>query len=46
MTFQKDLIMTKKNGKDFQRADRCHIYDKLYNAKDVRVKDYCHVTGK
>ena len=26
--------------------DKCHICDKEYTDKDVRVRDHCHITGK
>ena len=27
-------------------ADECHICNKKYNEKDIRVRDHCHITGK
>ena len=26
--------------------DKCHICDKEYPNKDMRVRDHCHITGK
>ena len=44
--FNKPLKMTKKNETDFQKATKCHICDKPYKDKDIRVRDHCHITGK
>ena len=38
--------MTKENETDFQKAANCHICDKPYKDKDIRVRDHCHITGK
>ena len=38
--------MTKENETDFQKAIKCHICDKSYEDKDIKVKDHCHITGK
>ena len=26
--------------------NKCHIFNKKYTDKDVRVRDHCHITGK
>lgn len=44
--FNKDMIMTKEDNKDFKAAKKCHICDKKYVETDIRVRDHCHVTGK
>ena len=44
--FNKPLKMTKENEIDFQKAIKCHICDKQYTDKDIRVRDHCHITGK
>ena len=44
--FNKPLKMTKSDEKQFKKADKCHICDKTYTDKDVRVRDHCHITGK
>ena len=44
--FNKPLIMEKDDETDFQKADKCHICDKQYAEKDIRVHDHCHITGK
>ena len=38
--------MTKKDQQDFEEADKCHICNKKYSEKDIRVRDHCHITGK
>ena len=44
--FNKPLKMTDENETDFQNATKCHICDKQYTDKDIRVRDHCHITGK
>ena len=44
--FNKPLKMTEDDEEKFQKADKCHICEKKYNKKDVKVRDHCHVTGK
>ena len=44
--FNKPLIMTKENEDKFQKAEECHICNKQYTDKDIRVRDHCHITGK
>ena len=44
--FNKPLKMTKEDKKKFQKAEECHICDKKYTDKDIRVRDHCHITGK
>ena len=43
--FNKPLRMTKDNEDKFQKAEECHICNKQYTEKDVRVRDHCHITG-
>ena len=43
--FNKPLRMTQKNEEAFQKAEKCHICDKKYTDKDIRVRDHCHITG-
>ena len=43
--FNKDMVLTKENKKDFKKADVCHICNKKYVEKDIRVRDHCHITG-
>ena len=38
--------MTKDDEKQFQKANECHICNKKYCDKDIRVRDHCHITGK
>ena len=44
--FNKPLKMKRKDEDKFQKADSCHICDKKYNEKDIRVRDHCHITGE
>ena len=44
--FNKPLNMTNEDKKDFEEADKCHICNKKYTNKDVRVRDHCHITSK
>ena len=38
--------MTAKDEEKFHKAKECHICDKRYTEKDIRVRDHCHITGK
>ena len=44
--FNKPLVMTENDEMCFKLMDKCHICDKEYSDKDVRVRDHCHTTGK
>ena len=44
--FNKPLKMTDEDEDSFQKSDKCHICDKKYTEKDIRVRDHCHITGK
>ena len=44
--FNKDLILTKDDERNFKKADKCYIYNKKYSSKDVRVRDNCHIIEK
>ena len=44
--FNKPLRMTKEDKEEFQKAEECHICNKKYTDKDIRVRDHCHITGK
>ena len=44
--FNKPLKTTAKDEEKFQKAKECHICDKGYTEKDIRVRDHCHITGK
>ena len=44
--FNKPLKMTEDDENEFQKAEACHICDKEYTDKDIRVRDHCHITGK
>ena len=42
----KPLRMTKEDEYEFKKVTTCHICDKKYTEKDIRVRDHCHITGK
>ena len=44
--FSKELVMTKKDNKDFKNYFSCWIYDNDYVDNEVKVRDHCHITGK
>ena len=44
--FDKPLRMTKEDEYEFKKATTCHICNKKYTEKDIRVRDHCHITGK
>ena len=44
--FNKDMIMTRTDKRNFKKAKKCHICNKKYIETDIRVRDHCHVTGK
>ena len=38
--------MTQYDEEKFKKATECHICNKQYTEKDIRVRDHCHITGK
>ena len=44
--FNKPLVMTRDDEYLFQKAKECHICNKQYYEKDIRVRDHCHISGK
>ena len=44
--FNNELAMTKKDDQDFENSTTCWICDNVYVDDDVKVRDYCHITGK
>ena len=44
--FNKPLVMTEDDKKQFELADKCHICGEKYTGKDVCIRDHCHITGK
>ena len=43
--FNKPLKMTENDELCFKLMDKCHICNKKYIDKDVRVRDHCYITG-
>ena len=44
--FMEGMLMTENDELCFKLMDKCHICDKKYTDKDVRVRDHCHITGR
>ena len=44
--FNKELVMTEEDNKDFENSTKCWICDNYYVDDDVTVRDHCHITGK
>ena len=44
--FNKNLIMSKEQEKQFQLSNTCWICEKLIDNDDEKVRDHCHVAGK
>ena len=38
--------MTEKDNGHFINSTKCWICDNIYVKSDVKVRDYCHITGK
>ena len=44
--FQKPLVMTSQNERDFQISRVCHICERKFTPSKQKVRDHCHITGK
>ena len=44
--FNKKLVITKKDDKDFKNSTEYWICENHYINNDVKLRDPCHVTGK
>ena len=44
--FNKNLIMTEEEEKQFQSSNTCWICKKLTENDDEKVRDHCHITGE
>lgn len=44
--FNNPLIMTNADEENFNKADKFYICDKKCVEKDIRARDYCHITDK
>ena len=42
----KYMTLTKDDEQNFKNANKCHICNKKYSEKDIRVRGHCHITGK
>ena len=43
--FNKNLVMSAKDERRFQSSNKCWIHNKLFVAKDNKVRDHCHIAG-
>ena len=43
--FNKNLVMFAKDEQIFQSSSKCRICDKLFDVRDNKVKDQCHLRG-
>ena len=43
---KKNLIMSAEEEERFQLSNNCWICDKLFDVRDKKVRDHCHITGK
>ena len=44
--FKKPLKISDKDELDFKQAKECHICNRVYTNKDIRVRDHCPITGQ
>ena len=44
--FNKELVMTKKDNKDFENLIKYCICDDDYIDGGAKVRDHCHITGR
>ena len=44
--FDKELVMTKEDDKDFVNSTKCWNCDNVYVEDNVKIRDHCHITGK
>ena len=44
--FNKERVKTKEDNEDFKNCTKCWVCDNYYVDNDVKVRDYCHITGK
>ena len=44
--FNKNLVMTAEQNKEFERSNICWICGKLIDCANNTVRDHCHITGK
>ena len=44
--FNKNLVRSAEDEQIFQLSNKCWICDKLFDIRDNKVRDHCHITGK
>ena len=43
--FNKNLVMSEKDGQRFQSSNKCSICNKLFDAGDNKVRDHYHISS-
>ena len=44
--FNKELVMTKEDSKDFENSTKCWICNNVYVDHGVETRDHCHISAK
>ena len=44
--FNKELVMTKEDNKDFENSTKCWICDNNFIDNNVKARDHCHINRK
>ena len=44
--FNKDMMLTEVDKRNFKNANKCYFSNRKYSAKGFHVRDHCHTTGK
>ena len=44
--FYKNLVMTKKDDKDFKNSAKCRICNNVYVKNDIKARDHCQINSK
>ena len=44
--FNKNLVTSTEDEERIQLSNKCCLCDKLFDVRDYKVRDNCHITGK
>ena len=44
--FNKELVMAKEDNEDLKNSNKFWVCDNDYVENDVKIRDYCHITGR
>ena len=44
--FDKEIVMTREDNKNFKKPTKFWICDSDYIDNDIKVSDHCHITAK